>query len=276
MRNLHGRGIITLPEEDSLPPSLKSQYDIIRDAISQADVVSKEIASIVAFYAMSVGYKTDFRRSYITYTGNGGCPPTVASYKACAPDYQYALLDFSFRGRCMIRFKIHQKGDEMWLGVVGDQYALDERKWIKRGAREGTIWSYYCGRTRSRYYEGSKAMSFAEMMANFKPELNCNGIGDGGYGSLHFPRKTLGRLLPCNTGDVVDLVVDAQEKTFTVIVNDVFQACAKAPRMPDQLSFWIELDDTGDRVEFELLDFSFEKRRKQVGIKNALDEKELE
>lgn len=245
---------------DSLPPSLKSQYDTIYDAISQADVVFKEIVSTIAYYAMSVGYKTDFSKRYIRYTGNDGVAPTVATYRAgLQPDYQYAILDFSFRGRCIVRFKVHQKGNEMWFGVVGDINVLDERKWIKRGASEGKIWSYYCGRAR---YRGS--------FENFKPELNCNGHGDGVYGSLHFPGKTLGKLVPCNTGDVVDIEVDAQQKTFRVIVNDVLQACAKAPRMPDQLSFWLELDDRDDRVEFELLDFTFEKRRDEVGQKRGL------
>jgi len=253
----------------TLPPTLRSQYELILASISHCKIFIEGINSIIAMYAMSVGYWTEFRKSWITYKSHDNFgSPTIATYDVDAPDFRNALLDFSFRGRCMIRFRIHQKGDEMWLGVIGDPSNLQENKWLHRG--RGQLWNFYCGRR--RYSETGKK----RFLANFKPELNCNGVRDGGFGSFHFPQKIFGRFVPCNTGDVVDLEVDAQEKTFKVIVNDVLQACTEAPRMPDQLAFWVQLDHAYDSVEFELLDFSFEKRMERVHERNAVDAKDNE
>jgi len=249
-----------------LPRSLKSQYDAIYDAISNADVVFKGIVPIISLYALSIGFKTEFQNRFISYSGGDDAGSvTVATYNSGAPDYRYALLDFSFCGRCMIRFKIHQKGDEMWFGVIGDQNVLDERTLWKRGGK-GSIWSYYCGQL-SRYRR-------QPVEANFKSELNHPGVTWGAHGSLHFPDFVQGKLIPANTGDVVDLEVDAQEKTFGVHVNGVLQASTKDRRMPDQLSFWLELDSTNDRVEFELLDFNFKTRSKKMCRRNAKDAKD--
>ena len=55
--------------------------------------------------------------------------------------------------------------------------------------------------------------------------------------------------------------MDAQEKTFTVIINDVLQATSKADDMPNRLAFFVQLDYAYDKVEFQILDFSFEKNR---------------
>jgi len=243
------------PEINLLPPRLKSQYDVIFYCISHTNIFIKEIVSIIAMYALSVGWKTKFQERYITYrTRYENGPLTIATYNSGAPNFRYALLDFSFCGRCTVRFKINKKSDEMWFGVVGNIFVLDEKKSVKRG--RGQTWSYYCGRSVARYYEESKSYPREHMMARFVPELNCPGIEDGGYGSLHFPNEVLGCLAPSNTGDNVELEVDAQDKTFKVIVNGILQASTKAPTMPDQLSFWLELDYTGDEVEFEVLDFS--------------------
>jgi len=246
---------------NTLPPSLKSQYDEIYDAILQSRLTIKEIADIIALYTLSVGYKTDFRLRYFTYSCYNGDCPTAITYKDCAPDFQNAILDFSFRGRCVIRFKIHRKSDEMWLGVVGDPKYLKEEDSVARGVKGQ--WAFYCGRSRERYHliEARKTVSRAQMLGGFKPELNCDGIIDGGYGSFHFPERFLHRLVPCNTGDIVDLEVDAQEKTFSVIVNGVFQASTKAPDLPNQLAFFVQLDEADDHVEFEILDFKFEKKK---------------
>jgi len=253
--------MISVRKTIRLPRSLKSQYDEIYHAISHADIFFKETVSIIALYALSVGFKTDFQRRFITYSaGTDGGTLTVATYRAGAPDYRYALLDFSFCGRCRIRFRIHQKGDEMWFGIVGDQRVLNEKTLWKRGGR-GRIWSYYCGINDSRYER--------TVDDKFEPEQDCPGVKWGKFGSLHLPSVVAGKLLPSNTGDFVDLEVDAQNKTFKVFVNGAKQASIIARGMPDQLSFWLELDYTADKVEFELLDFSFKKRRIHVGRQNA-------
>jgi len=254
-----------------LPPSLKSKYDVIYDAISKTNIFFKGIVRIIALYSLSIGYKTDFRKRWITYSNYVGNSPTIATYQDKEFDFRNALLDFSFRGRCMVRFTIHAKGDEMWIGVVADLRNLEERRYLERGS--GQLWNFYCGRTRDTYYEveDNLILSRKEMLANFKPELDCEGNRDGAYGSLHFPGRLIrGKLVPCNTGDVVDLEVDAQAKTFKVTVNGVLQAYTEAPGMPDQLSFWLQLDSTNDRVEVELLDYSFEKKREQMDEKTIV------
>jgi len=247
----------------SLPPTLEEQYDTIYNVIVQTKLTINEIASIIALYSVSVGYKTDFRSYYFTYSCYTDKYPTVVSYDKGARDFQNALLDFSFRGRCKVRFRIHEKGDEMWLGVVGNPNYLDEDTFTGRGVIGQ--WAFYCGRTREQYrdIENKKTVSRAQMLRRFKRDLNCKGVRNGGFGSFHFPDRFLHRLAPCNTGDVVDLEVDAQEKTFAVIINDVFQVRSKALDMPKQLAFFVQLDYTGDRVEFEILDFKFAKRRKR-------------
>jgi len=256
------------PLRYTLPPSLKSQYDIICDAISQGSIFLGETVSIIAMYALLVGYDTNFRKRWITYTCNDdSVSPTIATYKAYAPDWQNALLDFSFRGRCKIRFKIHEKGDEMWLGVVGDPLNLMENKVLHRG--RGLLWSFYCGR--ELYHRPEPYIK-----PTFKPKPFDHGVRDSMFGSLHFPGKYVGRLFPGRRGDVVDLEVNAQAKTFQVILNGVLQRQCRAPKMPDQLSFWVLLDNKGDRVEFEILDFNFEKRNLQVGEGNAADSKYVE
>jgi len=251
-----------------LPRSLESQYNGICAAILQTGFM-KEIASIISLYALSVGYQTDFRRHHFTYTCFNGDKYTAVTYNAGAPDFQNALLDFSFRGSCVIRFRIHKKSDEMWLGVVGDLDDLEERSSSARAVKGQ--WAFYCGRTRIRYYGKRRTdwISREKILASFKPELNIPGVIDGGYGSFHFPGKYLHRLVPCNTGDVVDLAVDAQSKMITVVVNGVFQASSIAPDLPDQLAFFVQLDDAEDCVEFEVLDFKFEKRRKLKDGRNA-------
>merc|ERR1719320_1373903 len=108
----------------------------------------KEIASIIAFYSMSVGYQTDFRRSHFTYSSKNAGKYTAVTYNAGAPDFQNALLDFSFHGSCKIRFKVRKKGDEMWLGVVGDLDDLQERS----GRALKGQWAFYCARTRDEYH----------------------------------------------------------------------------------------------------------------------------
>jgi len=276
MRTWFSLGEVDVPSEenssprlkirDALPPILKSQYDGIYVAILQTNLVLKEIASIIALYSLSAGYLIDFRLRYFYYTNFNGEHPTAITYNDRFRDFQNALLDFSFRGRCMIRFKIRRKSDEMWLGVVGDPKYLDEEH-TERGAKGQ--WAFYCGRSRERYYFKKKTVPREQMLDSFEPVLNCEGIIDGGYGSFHFPQRILHRLVPCNTGDVVDLDVDAQEKTFTVIVNGVFQASTKAPDLPEQLAFFVQLDATDDCVEFEILDFKFEKRKKLKIRRNA-------
>jgi len=242
---------------------------MICDAISQDNIFLKEIASIIAMYALSVGYDTNFRKRWITYScHDDSVSPTIATYGAGAPDWQNALLNFSFRGRCVIRFKVHEKGDEMWLGVTGDQYNLGEDKVLHRG--RGLLWSYYCGRKPYYYIQD------ADWLAKFKIEPFSNGLSDSMIGCLHFPKRFFGKLFPARTGDVVDIEVNAQEKTFKVIVNGVFQTQCRDPKMPDQLSFWVQLDHKGDRVEFEILDFSFEKKNRQVGEGKAADSKYVE
>lgn len=255
----------------ALPPTLKSQYELIYNSILQSKVVLKELIGIITSYALSVGYKTDFRESYFNYSPLIGNSPTFVSYEAGAPDFQNALLDFSFRGRCMIRFTIHSKGDEMWLGVTGHPKWLDEDHSITRGA-EGQ-WAFYCGLTEEIYHSDdinaeATTISRAQMLGKFKPVLNISGNGVGPYGSFHFPKRYLHSLVPCNTGDVVDIEVDAQEKIFTVFVNGNFQASSKADDMPDQLAFFVQLDATDDQVEFEILEFSFEKNKRQRCKKN--------
>jgi len=252
-----------------LPPTLEQQYDNIYNVIVQTKLTIYEIASIIALYSLSIGYKTDFRSDYFTYSCYTNKYPTVVSYDKGARDFQNALLDFSFRGRCKVRFRIHEKGDEMWLGVVGNPNYLDEDTFS--GLGEKGQWAFYCGRTRERYRDtaNKKSVSRAHMLRRFKRDLNCQGVRTGGFGSFHFPDRFLHRLVPCNTGDVVDLEVDAEEKTFAVIVNDVFQVRSKALGMPKQLAFFVQLDYTGDRVEFEILDFKFAKRRKRQDLKGG-------
>jgi len=247
----------------AFPPSLKSQYNIIYYAILETKVTIWVVASIIASYSLSVGYKTEFRRRHFTYSCYNAGYPTAVTYNAGAPDFQNALLDFSFRGSCTVRFKIQKKGDEMWLGVVGDPSDLDERLGYYRGM-EGK-WAFYCGRSMERYYVGddSIAISREQMLSSFKPVLNGSGVQDDGYGSFHFPKRFCHRLVPCNTGDIVDMKVDAQEKTFAVMVNGVFQATSDVPDLPEQLIFFVKVDATDDCVEFEIVDFKFEKSRKQ-------------
>jgi len=259
-------------DKEALPPSLEWQYDIIYDAISHANVFSKEISSMIALWAMSVGFKTDFRRRYITYQGYDENSCMVARYNAKAsdanaPDYQNLLLNFSFRGHCTVRFKIHEKGDAMWLGVVGDPRNLDESKSLHCG--RGALWSYYCGR--ADFMSDSEPP--VDIPTDFKPELCYRGYNNGEFGCLHFPNDIHGRFFPANSGDEVDLEVNAQEKTFKVTVNGMLQADTRAPGMPDQLSFWAQLDWEDDEIEFEVLDFSFMKKMQQVGKIDAEDEK---
>jgi len=250
------------------PPSIKSQYVRIYAAILQTDLVSKGVASIIAFYSLSFGWNTNFRHGHFTYSCYNCGYPTAVMYNGEPPAFPNALLDFSFCGSCMIRFKIRKKGDEMWLGVVGDLNALDESTLgYSRGWRGQ--WTYYLGRTRTNYRldNGSYPSRDEYLSKYFKPVLNCDGVPDGGIGSFQFPGKILHRLVPCNTGDIVDMAVDAQEKTFTVIVNGVFQARSKLPNLPDQLAFFVQLDYTNDCVEFEILDFNLAKTRKLKGIR---------
>jgi len=253
-----------LIRQHPFPPSIKSQYDRIYAAILQTDLVSKGVANIITFYSLSFGWKTNFRHNHFTYSCYNSGYPTAIKYDEGAPDSQNALLDFSFCGSCMIRFKIRKKGDEMWLGVVGDLNDLNERnEWINRRRWRGQ-WSYYLGRTQDHYLHNGIYISRAEYLNKyFKSVLNSKGFGDSGIGSFHFSGKTLHRLLPSNTGDIVDMAVDAQEKTFTVIVNGVLQARSKVPDLPDQLAFFVKLDYTDDCVEFEILDFNFKETRKQ-------------
>jgi len=248
---------------EPFPPSLKSQYDGIYFAILEKEATTKEIANIIAFYSLSVGYKTNFRAHHFNYSCYDAGRPTAITYGEFAPDFQNALLDFSFRGSCTIRFKIRKKGDEMWLGVVGDPSDLDEKRCYDRGVKGQ--WSYYCGRSWKRYEADDcrKLISRDEMLRSFKPDMNCRGVWDGGHGSFHFPARLCHRLVPSNSGDIVDMEVDAQEKTFTVLVNGVFQATSWVPDLPEQLIFFVQLDERGDCVEFEMVDFKFEKRRKQ-------------
>jgi len=247
----------------SFPPSIKSQYDRIYAAILQTDLVSKGVANIIAFYSLSFGWKTNFRDRHFIYSCYNCGYPTTVTYDKGAPDFQNALLDFSFCGSCMIRFKIRKKSDEMWLGVVGDLNNINENKegydcnWAGQ-------WTYYLGRTRYSYrLDNGDSISRDEYLNKFfKPVLNCKGVAHGGIGSFLFSGKNLHRLLPGNTGDIVDIAVDAQEKTFTVIVNGVFQARSEVPDLPDQLAFFVKLDFTDDCVEFEILDFNLKKTRK--------------
>jgi len=155
----------------------------------------------------------------------------------------------------------------MWLGVVGDARNLIEAMTADRGVRGQ--WAFYCGRSAEHYRDDDgKTISREQMLGNFKPVLNCGGIGDGGYGSFHFPERFLHRLVPCNTGDIVDLEVDAQEKIFSVTVNGVFQASSKVLDMPKRLAFFVQLDSKGDSVEFELRNFKLEKRRNLKDMRN--------
>merc|ERR1719285_283172 len=131
----------SLRKTKPFPPSLKSQYDMIYLAILETKVTIWEVATIIASYSLSVGYKTDFRRRHFTYSCYDAGYPTAIMYNAGAPDFQNALLNFSFRGSCTIRFKIHKKSDEMWLGVVGDPSYLDERTGYYRGVNGQ--WAFY-------------------------------------------------------------------------------------------------------------------------------------
>jgi len=244
-----------------MPPTLKSQFDVLFDIIVKAERTPKDIAGIIALYALSVGFKTDFRSNYFTYSRYVGGRPTSISFSNDI-DYQNSILDFSFCGKCKVRFTIRKKGDEMWLGVVGDTRDLDESHSMTRGA--GGQWGLYCGRTRDHYHspvDDDKRITREEMLTLFKPELNVRGLSSGGYGSFHFPNYLVHRLVPVNTGDMVDMEVDAVEKTLTVIVNGVLQACSVAKDMPDKLAFFVQLDYTDDEVEFEILDFSFKKNK---------------
>jgi len=242
-----------------LPKTLKSQFDDVFNAIVKLNITIEEIAKIIALYALAAGFKTGFRKRYFTYSNFIVGRPTIVSYSA-GVDFQNALLDFSFRGRCLIRFKIHCKGDEMWIGVVGDPLDLDESHSLTRGA--SGQWAFYCGRSTYDYRSPSDGQSISreKMLASFMPERDVVGNGVGEYGSFHFPNRFLHRLVPVNTGDEVDVEVDAQEKLFTVIVNGTLQASTRSLDLPDQLVFFVQLDDNDDEVEFEILDFSFENK----------------
>jgi len=242
-----------------LPPSLKSQFEDIFNAIVKTKKTLKEISAIIALFAVSVGYKTDFRPNFFTYSKYvAGRPKSISFEKGL--DFQNEILDFSFTGRCKVRFIILKKSDEMWLGVVGDLGYLDERHSLTRGA--AGKWALYCGRTSDEYHcaVDDKMISRDKMLASFKPKLNVEGLSVGQYGSFHFPRRCVHKLVPVNTGDIVDMEVDAQEKSFTVVVNNEVQACSKAEDMPGKLVFFVQLDYTDDEVEFELLDFGFKKK----------------
>merc|ERR1712079_1002489 len=65
------------------------------------------------------------------------------------PDFMNAVLDFSFAGRVKARFKIKQKGDEMWIGVASNVKYLEERhSWERAPLGQ---WAYYGGRSNETY-----------------------------------------------------------------------------------------------------------------------------
>jgi len=56
----------TIYDPLAFPPTLQSQYDIVYAAILQTKSTIKELASIIASYSLTVGYKTDFRLRHFT------------------------------------------------------------------------------------------------------------------------------------------------------------------------------------------------------------------
>jgi len=179
-------------------PSVWQQVKEIMDTLASfLPILELGILRIIALYSVNWGFQSSFNAEHLTFNDN--CD-RVDGRNLCELSYDTAVAIANFAvirdGRPVrIRWKIHEKTDEMWIGFTIDQsfVAWHGGYWHRDG-----IISYYGGRERYIGQEDYPAI-----------ELPILGKGDrnSGYGSLQIPGVAKHVLQPYSKGHEIELEV---------------------------------------------------------------------
>jgi len=192
----NGLSVLTACATDcsKIYPPIWQQLKEIMDAVeSFLPVLEFGLSKIIALFAVHVSFQSSFNAEHLTFTDENRVDGRNLSRDTAAAIANFAVMRDGRPVR--IRWKIHEKNDEMWIGFTMDKSYVTHHRgyWCSSG-----IISYYGGR---EAYIGSK-----EYPAIEKPILG-GGKRDSGYGSLQIPGVAQHVLQPYSKGNEIELEV---------------------------------------------------------------------
>jgi len=182
-------------DRSQIYPSVWQQVKEIMETLeSVLPFLEFGISRVIALYAVNWGFQSSFNAEHLTF--NDECDRVDGRNLSC--DTAVAIANFAVirDGRPLrIRWKIHDKNDEMWIGFTMNQSYVTSRGGYRNALG---IVSYYGGRER---YIGLKRYPAIE-----EPILG-EGEKNSGYGSLQIPGAAKHVLQPYSKGHEIELEI---------------------------------------------------------------------
>jgi hypothetical protein len=175
--------------------SVWEQLDQIMDAVESV-ISDLEFgpSRIIALFAIHIGFDWSFNNKELKFKGYCYRVDGTNLYH----DATAAIANFAVMrdGRPIrIRWKINNKGDEMWIGFTAD------RSYLSNVNMNGTR----CTAGNISYYGGREGKIGTKTLISVKTPVLSRGLYDSGYGSLHIPTMAKHILQPYSKGDEIEL-----------------------------------------------------------------------